>query len=339
MRMTHTGSIVREAGFAALASLALLSLAACYFFPKEEKVPAPPLVSPPAVTYHTVDVAKGAIESKVVVSGSFVFADQAVLSFNARSGWLKRVSVALDDVVKPGTLIAELDTGNLEFRIEEQKLLARKAELVAERTKLLRADRIENELAAIDVDLTRLRLQDLQNELAQYRLFSPIAGVVVYLTTTIGGGYVDASRTIAQVADPKRLQVLYRGDKVPEFHKGMKVSVQVGSRSYTGEVVMTPGTAPRDVSPELQNAILVRLPSLPPEGKPGSFATLTLVKQRKEDALIVPRDLVNTFLGRNFVQVLKDGIKKERTVELGIQNDTMVEVVNGLAEGEKLASP
>ena len=46
--------------------------------------------------------------------------------------------------------------------------------------------------------------------------------------------------------------------------------------------------------------------------------------------------LVNSFANRKFVNVLNDGIREERDIEVGIQNNTEVEVIKGLEEGELL---
>jgi RND family efflux transporter MFP subunit len=314
-------------------------MTACsYFLPREEKVPAPPLIAVPAVTYDTLAVAPGTIELTVSVSGTFVYADQAQLSFAPRGGWLKRVSVQIGDRVKAGDLVAELDTAGLSNSIAQQKLLVRKAELSAERTRLLGGDRLQMEMAKIDTDLAGLQLDDLQTQLAQSRLTTPMTGVIVYLFASHGGVSVDAYRTFVQVADTTKLQLLYKGDRAAEFRTGMLVTAAIGESKFPGTVVMTPATAPPDAPDDLRNAVLVSVPRLPPAVGSGSLATITLVKARKERVLTVPRDAVTSYQGRNFVQVIEDGIKKDRSVELGIQTDTLVEVVKGLIAGEQVVS-
>ena len=322
-----------------LIALLACTLAGCYFFPREEKVPAPPLVAPPAVEYTTIDVRPGPIEDAVKVPGTFVYADLAQLSFPSRGGWLKKVDVQIGDKVKQGDVIAELDTESLLNRIEQQKLLIRRAQLAAERARLLSKDRFEAEIAQIDVDLAGLQLQDLQTQLDDSRIISPMGGVVVYLLATRGGIQVEAYRTLAQVADPAKLFVVYKGERAAEFRIGMAVSVTIGEKSYPGNILITPATVPPDTRPDLLDAVIVSLPRLPPEATHGLTATVTLVKARKERVLAVPRDAVTTFEGRSFVQVLEGGVKKDRSVELGIQTDTLVEVSRGLSAGDRVVSP
>lgn len=317
-------------------SLAVLLLGSCYLFPKEEKILAPPLMSPPEVSYSLMEVKKGNIEQRTRVSGAFMATKQQSMYFRYRSGRIRRIAVSVGDEVKAGALLAELDIGSLENRIAQSKLSLRKMEIQAERAAALNRDRYERELASIDVEIARLSLSDLQTELEQSRLYAPIPGVVVYIAKVVEGDPVDAYRTIVQVADPGRLQLHYKGDKAGDFRLGSKVDVTFRSKTYVGEVVMTPGTVPYDASEDMKNAILVNLSALPPDATRGDTASISLLLDRRENVIVVPRDVVHTYLGRSYVQVMEDGVKRERTVEVGVQNATEAEIVKGLQPGEKV---
>ena len=322
----------------AAVAVAAVFLAGCGVFPREEQVLAPPLLAPPEVVYDTVEARRSTIEDKVVVIATLVPTDLQALFFRWRSGRLRALHAPLGDAVKAGALIAELDTGNLENRIARLKLSVRKAELASERAVALGRDRYERELAAIDVEIARLDLADAQAELESSRLYAPSAGVVVYVCPQKEGDTVDAFRTIVQIADPRRLQLVYKGEKASSFRAGMTVSVQLGSRTVKGEVVMAPGSTPPDAPDDLRLAVVVRLRELPAAAQRGDTASVSMVLARRENVIVIPRDLVHLYLGRSFVQVMKDGVKIERTVETGIQTTTEVEVVAGLSAGELVVS-
>ncbi len=320
------------------AAAAAVVLAACGLFPREEKVLAPPLLTPPEVTYDLVEATKGTIEDKVLASGTFVPVEQTSLSFRYRAGRLRAIAVKLGDTVKAGQLIAELDTGSLQNRIAQQRLVVRRAELVAERTTALGRDRYERELASIDVELAKLELDDLESELEGSRLYSPAAGVVVYLTRAAEGDAVDSFSTVAQVADPKRLQLLYQGDHASDFELGMAVTVSFEGRAYRGEVVQCPGSTPLDVPDDLRDAVVVRLAALPAAAERGDTAQISVILARRDNVVVLPRDVVHQYAGRQFVQVMQDGVKSERTIEVGIETTTEVEVVKGLEPGEQVVA-
>jgi macrolide-specific efflux system membrane fusion protein len=74
-----------------------------------------------------------------------------------------------------------------------------------------------------------------------------------------------------------------------------------------------------------------------PEGiRMGEPASIVLTFEKRENVIVIPRMLVNSFANRKFVNVLNDGIREERDIEVGIQNNTEVEVIKGLEEGELL---
>jgi macrolide-specific efflux system membrane fusion protein len=322
----------------AVVAAAAILLVSCGVFPREEQVLAPPLLSPPEVVYDTVEVRRDTIEDKVTVIATLVPSDLQALFFRWRSGRLRALHASLGDEVKAGALVAELDTGSLENRIARLKLSLRKAELSSERAVALNRDRYERELASIDVELARLDLEDAQAELESSRLYAPSAGVVVYVCSEGEGDAVDAFRTIVQIADPRRLQLIYKGEKASSFRAGMTVSVQLKSRTVAGEVIMAPGSTPPDAPEDLRLAVVIRLRDLPAGAQRGDTASVSMILARRENVIVIPRDLVHLYLGRSFVQVMKDGVKTERTVELGLQTTTEVEVVSGLAAGELIVS-
>jgi membrane fusion protein, macrolide-specific efflux system len=323
----------------ALPLLLAAALCGCGLFPREEKVLAPPVLTPPEVTYDTVEVTLGTIVDSITVAATFVPADLFSVTFRNRTGRLRRFGVSPGDTVKQGALVAELDTATLESQIAQARLGVRRSELLAERAAALGQDRFDIEISAIDVQIARLALADLQRELEESRLYAPASGVVVYLLTAREGDVIEAWRTVAQIADPKRLQVLYQGDRAYDFKLGMKVTVSYRDHEYQGEVIQCPGALPPDTPDEMREAAIFRVPVVPPGAERGDLTMVSVVRDRRSDVIVVSRDLVRTFLGRNFVHVFEDGQRIERTVELGLQTPTEVEVIHGLAPGELLIAP
>jgi macrolide-specific efflux system membrane fusion protein len=82
--------------------------------------------------------------------------------------------------------------------------------------------------------------------------------------------------------------------------------------------------------------VFVSLPRLPPGAAQGSIATVTLVRGRRETVLTVPRDAITSYQGKTIVSVIEGGIRKDRSVELGMQTETLVEVSSGLAAGDQV---
>lgn len=313
------------------------SLAACYFLPSEEAVLAPPLIETPKITYETYEVKKGNIEKKIAVSGSFISAHQENVFFKFKGGILKSINTKLGDYVKKGDLLAELDTDSLLSQIKQQEITLRISELRYETKKSNPdASSFELEEAFLNVKSAKIKLEDLQNEYNKAKLYSTISGYVVYLDAINSGDYVSANRTIVTVADPTKLYLQHKGDTSAEFSQGVQVDVKYKNTAFRGEVVSNPATLPIDANKNLRNVAFFKINDLPKETQIGESADITLILEKKEDVIVVPRSLVNSFGGRNYVQVLENGIKYERDVELGLQTATEVEIKKGLKEGDKI---
>ena len=70
--------------------------------------------------------------------------------------------------------------------------------------------------------------------------------------------------------------------------------------------------------------------------KPGMTGNASVVTAEQQNALIVPNKAVQT-QGRNrVVQVLVDGQPQTKVVKVGMSNDSMTEITEGLAEGDQV---
>ena len=70
--------------------------------------------------------------------------------------------------------------------------------------------------------------------------------------------------------------------------------------------------------------------------KPGMFARVNLILEKKENALIVPIKAVLSENNRNFVFVVNGAIAQKRKVKTGIYQKDSVAIIEGLNEGENV---
>lgn len=330
-------SFFKKLSFLGIGGIISLSLSGCYFFPDEEEVLAPPLIETPKISYTTVDVTKGNIEKKISVSGSFTSEHLENLYFKFRGGYLKSVNANLGDKVNAGDVIAELDTDSLVSQIKQQEITVRINELRYESKKLNPStNSLEIEEAKLNVESAKLRLDDLKREYEKSNLYSTISGVIVYVDNVSPGDYANVNRTLVTVADPAKLLLQYKGDNSSDFLQGTEVDVKYEKNIYKAEVVASPYNFPLDADKNLRSSVYFRLKELPKEVEIGDSAEVTLILEKKEDVIVVPRSMVSSYGGRSYVQVLENGMKFERDVELGIQTPTEVEIKKGLNVGDKL---
>ncbi len=74
------------------------------------------------------------------------------------------------------------------------------------------------------------------------------------------------------------------------------------------------------------------------ELKPGSYAKARVPTSKNERIVVVPQRAVYYVLGSNKAYVVKDGVIDARDVRLGDRIDQDVEILEGLAEGERVAT-
>jgi cobalt-zinc-cadmium efflux system membrane fusion protein len=72
--------------------------------------------------------------------------------------------------------------------------------------------------------------------------------------------------------------------------------------------------------------------------KPGQFATVRILQERAEPAVLVPARAVATESGVSRVYVIKNGHAEQRLVQTGQTEGDLIEIRTGLAADEQVAT-
>ena len=206
--------------------------------------------------------------------------------------------------------------------------------IIVEKVKLNYSNQIEikkNELA-----MAELKLKQLNEELDQHKLISPVSGIVTYTLNIKEGDTINAYSTVATISDPRILQLEYKGDAAKDFVLGMKVEVTVNKEVQSGEVVLTPSSVPYAEIEKYKDTILIKMEKLPEGVQKGDRASIKLVRDFSENAVIIPKRALRSYMGKKLVYVLEDGLRVEKYVQTGVQTTTEVEIVEGLQPGEQV---
>jgi multidrug efflux pump subunit AcrA (membrane-fusion protein) len=70
--------------------------------------------------------------------------------------------------------------------------------------------------------------------------------------------------------------------------------------------------------------------------RPGGSVTVDVVVDARDDSLTVPAESVVRRPAGTVAYVLEDGTAHERTVETGVQSGDWIEILSGLAAGERV---
>jgi Fe2+ transport system protein FeoA len=82
--------------------------------------------------------------------------------------------------------------------------------------------------------------------------------------------------------------------------------------------------------------VTIEIPSYPQGTRPGDFAEVSIVTERHETSTIVPKIAVFTDRGDQVVYVAGDSTAERRVVEVGFQDDANAEILNGVADGDRV---
>ena len=170
-------------------------------------------------------------------------------------------------------------------------------------------------------------------------VFSPIDGYVAERTADLGE-YVSPTSKVATIVriNPLRIRIDIPEQAIPEVRVGQSVSVTTSAwpdKNFSGRIArISPNVSPTSrtltVEAEVENGSGVL--------KPGQFASVRILQQRVEPAVLVPMRAVRTESGVSRVFVIKDGHAQQRLVQLGQSESDLVEVKGGVAADEQVAT-
>jgi membrane fusion protein (multidrug efflux system) len=248
------------------------------------------------------------------------------------------------DLVGAGQLLARL--GRAEG--DDATAASAQAELEREELELRRIERLvkTGALPGEQLDETRVRVSEARAKVARaterlgdYRIVAPWSGVVSRVHVAVGD-FVSARSSLIELFDPGSLVLQFA---VPEkraasIHTGdvMKVTLDAyPEKAFTGRVTR--------VYPEIDRRTHTRTVEGTLEGDvvlaPGMFARLEVTLASAPEALAIPSAAVlprENAAAVTFV-VKQSGEVERRSVKTGIEDRGMIQVIEGIAPGERVA--
>jgi membrane fusion protein (multidrug efflux system) len=256
-------------------------------------------------------------------------------------GVVKEVLVEEGNHVKQGDLIARTDTSDYGNTINSikasynlalinQKRLSglRKQEIVSQS----QIDTIKAEVLSLEAALAIAKVQ-----LERCYIRASISGIVNELPAK-KGVYLAVGDPVATVVDIERLKVSVG---IPESDvdavrkiKSFGVTIEaVGNKEITGTKHFL-AVAPESLAQVYKLELEVENKS--ENILPGMFARVEIVKQEFPEALAIPLYSVISRDDKHFVYLDEDNIAKLQEVKLGILDGWHVQVVEGLAPGQRV---
>ena len=198
--------------------------------------------------------------------------------------------------------------------------------------------------AAVEVARTNVANAEAQLALARKNLSyanipAPIDGYVSERTADLGE-YVSPQQKVATIVrtNPLRIRIDIPEQAIPEVRVGQSVSVTTSAwpdKNFAGRVARI---APNVTAASRTLIVEAEIENSGGALKPGQFATVRILQERAEAAVLVPARAVVTEAGVSRVFVIKDGHAEQRLVQTGQTEGDLIEIKTGIAADEQVAT-
>jgi RND family efflux transporter MFP subunit len=198
--------------------------------------------------------------------------------------------------------------------------------------------------AAVEVARTNVASAEAQLGLARKNLSyanipAPIDGFVSERTADVGE-YVSPQQKVATIVrtNPLRIRIDIPEQAIPEVRVGQSVSVTTSAwpdRNFNGRVARI---APNVSATSRTLTVEAEIENSSGALKPGQFATVRILQERAEPAVLVPARAVVTEAGVSRLYVIKDGRAEQRLVQTGQKEGDLIEIKSGVAADEQVAT-
>ena len=291
------------------------------------------------------------------------------LSFSVSGKRVSKVYVEEGDNVQKGQLLAELDIGNakdqirtLEYNIarnqlnlqyidinENQEISAvwlkflyqsGKSSAEEEATKksveaIQQRYRYSREDCQDAIALDQAQLDILKKDVKQSSLYAGMDGTVSEIKNRLEGSTTVRDEEIIKIIDSSECLFAVKDVSLKDcFSEGMEVEMNLAYGTGAGNYVLVPY--------DMENWDEVLLFTISGDAESvtidvGATGTMRYTTDFRSQVLSVPLKAVHQADGKSFVYVLGENQMREvKWIETGLFGDDRVEVISGLAEGEKV---
>lgn len=291
------------------------------------------------------------------------------VSFPVSGRVVDRVYVKEGERVKKGDILLELSSEDLERQIEDLEYAIARNELLLGYTEvnesyaisglwvnylynsgmsendkknldkniesLQRSYRYQREDYSDALEADRQELEQLKSQLSSSRVYAELDGVVYKLERALEGSTSQQGKVVMTIADTSECLFEASAPELAEwFREGETVEMTITAGTAAGDYLVLPRSM--EAWGDTQLFAVYEGPENA-EIEVGTYGTIQVVTDSREDVLSVDSDAVFTADGRSYVYVLgEDNMREVRWVETGLYGDDRVEIISGLAEGEKV---
>ncbi|MBI4321214.1 MAG: efflux RND transporter periplasmic adaptor subunit [Chloroflexi bacterium] len=191
------------------------------------------------------------------------------------------------------------------------------------------------------INQAELAVRQAELDLAKTSLVAPFDGVVA--TVNLNLGEQTSGTSAVTLVDPNSVRVDVTVDESDLSKVGIGKTAQVAfdalpdTRLQAKVIAISPNAT-------VQQGVVTYLVSIQPDTQgaylpAGMTANVNIVADQRDNILLVPNRAVRTQGRGRVVEVVADGKTEMRQVTIGLSNEQMTEIAQGLQEGEQVVIP
>lgn len=305
-----------------------------------------------AIPVSVTDVVKGSIVQYINTTGTATAASQVTL--NTEMAGIYRLAnnpktgsaYKLGDIVEKGQVIVRLENPETQnsIAITTKKLNLDISELENQKQKSLyekggvtlrELKNSEVSLAQATTDYENARIQ-----LAKMEVVAPFRGAIVDLPQITSGTRVTSNTAVVTLMDYSKL--LMEINLPEKTISTIKVGQEVSITNYTLPKDTLKATI-NELSPVVsvetrtyKGKLLIANPEL--KLRPGMFVKADIEIARRDTAIIIPKEIILSGNRGKTVYIVEKDAARDRIITTGLENETMVEVTEGLKKNDRVVT-
>lgn len=293
-----------------------------------------------AIPVETAAVERADLAAYISATANLV-PENEVKVLAEREGRLARLLVEEGEAVRQGQVLAELAKGEAEIAVQKARVRLTNAELNYERTSKLVDEGLvspqEHDKAAMELGVAKQELAEGEWRLEKAQIRAPFSGRLTKRTAQVGQDVrvADELFTVAQF-EPLVARIYLAEKDVLTLTEGRPVRIALKA----DEGIEATGVI-HQISPVVDPAtgtvkVTIRADRVPPQVRPGAFVRVDVVRERRPDAVVLPKEAVVRELQKTYVFVADSGLANKREVTLGLEEGAVVQALAGVEEGDRV---
>jgi len=250
-------------------------------------------------------------------------------------GRISQINYKVGDYVEANQVVIEFPIDEPGSMYEQAKVTFENSERMYERTKVLLKAGETSQVNFDNVEAQYLvNKRNYENAKQLTFIEAPFSGTIVDIKVNVGDNVnKDAPLfTIAQL-HKMRVKIWITEKEINQIKKGLTAEIVFGGKIYTGTVVdkslaLDPAKQAFYAEVEFDNSKR--------EIKSGVTVEVKVLIYKNPKAIIIPRNIVMSDDGGQYIFIDKDGIAEKRYVTNGQESGVYYEISSGLQVGDKL---